>query len=404
VDSSNRSLIHVLFDYPLPHTGDISDPASWVIYVKTQDGKNPAQIQKLDVDSVDVSTFSEQNSITLVLRNPVSQSVKLLDTTLLTSSLIVHLPQVTDNASLATLASKPADGGQAPVGPSTGRSDSDIYFNGSYTATEGGSPIYNIDAFAGYMQALQSKTAYYGKLGVYGQLTTKASATVDPNSFLAYLVYQRQISSASGWHGQFQNPYINYRFVGWESDKSGAQVNLIDSPVVTFPVRFSARTLGRIEPGLTVPHMTLTMGTEFVDVQKSVLAPAGSWHTRGLASAAFTAGFRAPKPMALFNSIEVTSAYLVRILSAPEIFYDPKFGVLNKTTGKTVIPPLLGTQPRHNVDTKVTYSLVKWAAFTFENTYGSLPPVFVKTDQTFSFGLSFTLKQTSYGRYSILRP
>jgi len=100
----------------------------------------------------------------------------------------------------------------------------------------------------------------------------------------------------------------------------------------------------------------------------------------------------------------VTSAYQVRILSAPEIFYDPKFGVLNKTTGKTVIPPLLGTQPRHNVDTKVTYSLVKWAAFTFENTYGSLPPVFVKTDQTFSFGLSFTLKQTSYGRYSILRP
>lgn len=404
VDSLNRSLIHVIFDYPLPNISDISSPASWVIYIKSQDGKNPAEIQKLDVDSVDTSLFTGQNSITLTLKTPVSMNVKLLDTTLLTSSLIVHLAQVTDSASLATEASKPSGGGNGPLTASTGKTDSDIYFNGSYTATEGGSPVYSIDAFAGYMQAFQNKTAYYGKLGAYGQVTTKQSTTIDPNSFLAYLVYQRQLSSKTGWHGQFQDPYFNYRFAGWESDKTGAQVNFIDSPVVTFPVRLSGKTLGRIEPGYTVPHLTLTLGTEFVDVQKSVLAPTGTWHTRGLASAAFTTGLKAAKPMTLFDSIELTSSYQVRILSAPEIFYDPKFGKLNATTGKTVIPPMLGTQPRHYVDTKVSYSFVKWAAFTFENTYGSLPPVFSKTDQTFALGLSFTLKQTSYGRYSILRP
>jgi len=403
VDSSNRTLIHVIFDYPLPKVDDISAPASWVIYIKSQDGKNLPQIQRLDVDSVDMSTFTQENSITLKLRTTVPPNVKMLDTTLLTSTSIMHLAQVTDSASLATVASKPA-GGNNPLTTSANRGDSDVYFNGSYTATEGGSPIYNVDAFAGYMQALQGKTAYYGKLGAYGQLTTKTSPTIDPNSFLVYLVYQRLISSSSSWHGQFQIPYFNYRFAGSEMDKSGAQINFIDSPVVTFPVRLSGRTLGRIEPGLTVPHMTLTLGTEFVDVEKSVLAPTGTWHTRGLASATFTTGFKAPKPMMLFDSVELTSSYQVRILSAPEIFYDPKFGVLNKATGKTVIPPMLGTQPRHYVDTKLSYCFAKWAAFTFENTYGSLPPVYLKTDQTFALGLSFTLKQTSYGRYSILRP
>lgn len=65
---------------------------------------------------------------------------------------------------------------------------------------------------------------------------------------------------------------------------------------------------------------------------------------------------------------------------------------------------MLGTQARHSLDTKLTYNVAKWAGITFEHTYGSLPPLFKKTGNTFEFGLVLTLKQTSYGRYSILKP
>jgi hypothetical protein len=65
---------------------------------------------------------------------------------------------------------------------------------------------------------------------------------------------------------------------------------------------------------------------------------------------------------------------------------------------------MLGTQPRHFVDTKVSYNFTSWGGVTFEHSYGSLPPIFFKTDQTFAVGLSLTLKQGGYGRYSILKP
>lgn len=407
VDGGNRSLIRINFDNPLPRIGDISSPASWIIYIKSQDGKNPPVIQKLEVDWVDTSAFTLYDMITLNLKSPVPATVKALDTTLLTSSMIVHFAQVTNPNALMTAPEEPTGGENAPVTASTSRADSDIYFNGSYTATVDGSPVYNIDAFAGYMKALQNKnkSAFYGRLGVYGQVTTKNSATIDPNSFLAYLVYQQNLSFwAYDWYGPFQNPYFNFRLAGWESDKTGAQINFISSPVMTLPIRFSGKIKGAVKPGFITPHMALNLGTEFVDVQKSVLAPTGDWHTRGLASALFTTGYTPAKPLAMFASIKLTSSYQVRILSAPEIFYDPEFGVLNKTTGKTVIPAMLGTQPRHYVDTKLSYNFAKWVGFTFENTYGSLPPVFLKTDQTFAVGVSLTLKQSNSGRYSILRP
>jgi hypothetical protein len=93
--------------------------------------------------------------------------------------------------------------------------------------------------------------------------------------------------------------------------------------------------------------------------------------------------------------------------SAPEIFYDDKFAPLDPSTGKKnakKTPAMLGTQPRHDFDTKLTYNYAPWGGITFEHTYGSLPPSFVKTDHSFAFGLSFTLQQSSYGRYSILKP
>jgi hypothetical protein len=399
VDSANPALIHVTFDYPLPAVKDLPAAGLWQVYERVQDSKDALpRVQKIEVEAVDTSDFAGSYTVALKMHEAVSAHAKSLEMLIVAPTYFLHLPA-------AILPAVKGDESSVQlVAGSSGKSDSDIYFNGSIAATEGSNPIYDVDAFAGYMEGIQRGTTNYGEVGVYGQVRTKQSQTVNPNSFQAYLVYQRLLSNGTHWHGQFQVPYGDYRIAGMESDLGGKQVNFVNSPVVTIPIRFSGKTLGPIEPGFSVPHMVLHLGTEFVDTKKSPLPATEGWHTRGLIGASFTAGYKPQEPKSLFQGLQLTSSYQLRLPSAPEIFYDPKFAQLNPATGLRVTPPMAGTEPRHFVDTTICYNFVKWVAFTFENTYGSLPPVFTKTDATFNLGLSFTLKQTSYGRYSILRP
>ncbi len=120
-----------------------------------------------------------------------------------------------------------------------------------------------------------------------------------------------------------------------------------------------------------------SFGTEFVYVKKSILVPEGAWHTRGLASGTFAVGF-APKA-SFFDSIQLTSSYLGRFPSSPEIFYNSKFAPIDPTTGKPnpkKTPPMLGTQPRHSIDTKLTYNFAPWtgSATFMESNTGSPSP------------------------------
>jgi hypothetical protein len=248
------------------------------------------------------------------------------------------------------------------------------------------------------------KKGHLGEFGFYGQARTKKSNNADPNSFLDYLVWSRNIPFWNGYMGPFETPLINYRVAGTEFDRDGKQLNFINSPLVTLPLRFLGRISDPIAPSITVPSMTLQAGTEFVKVEKSrVLAPGKNWYTRGLLGATFSAGY-APEQR-FFDSLTFSSAYQVRIPSTGEIYFDKRNAPIDPVTKKVgATPALLGTQARHNVDSKISYNFTKYLGITFEHTYGSLPPIFTRNDHTFALGLTLTLKQTSYGRYSILRP
>lgn len=128
------------------------------------------------------------------------------------------------------------------------------------------------------MKAFQSrsKKIYFGRLGAYGQVRTKQASKADPNSFLTYLVYQRYIGGGTGWFGPFSLPYFNYRFAGWEFDRDGKQLNFINSPVITVPMRLSGKLAGELQPGLTFPNMTFQLGTEFVAAARSPRSRTGT--------------------------------------------------------------------------------------------------------------------------------
>lgn len=394
VVTSDRRLVFVHFDGPAPNLADIDHADYWTVYSKAS-----GKVKKHTVVGVDVSRFAAQDEHTVILQltQDLPEAWDALDVSLMNDKTILHVDE--------DVVTKPPSTGhgshEEPLEAATDRDDSDIYFSGSYTGVVDGDPVWDIDAFAGYMKAIQTNSGYWGKVGFYGQAKTNSSATADPDSFLTYAVYQRVVGS--GWLGPFQAPYLNYRFAGWEFDHQGKELNFVTSPVMTFPFRLSGKLSGPIEPGITFPHATLQLGTEFVDVWDTPLSAAKGWHTRGLAGVTFSAGY-APESNGL-HSILLTSSYQVRIPSAPEIFYDDKFAPIDPATGKKGdTPPMLGTQARHTIDTTVTYMFLKWAGLSFEHTYGSLPPAFSFTGHSFKVGLTFTLKQTSYGRYSILKP
>jgi hypothetical protein len=397
-DKNKPTVLYILFDKPLPTQDDVKSTDYWLVLAKDKKGA----VTKFNVASVDSSALAVGSTgakqAILTLAAPLSLDTASVDVTLVNSKSIVHAPASDIFGAESTA--------PAPFKACTGKGDCDIYVTGSYTASLGGDPLYAVDSFGGYMHSIR-ESENYGKVGVYGQVQEKSSTTYNPDSFLTYLDYQYVLVNGS-WFGlgsfkPFQAPIFNYRFAGTEFNKTGDDVNFVTSPMVTFPIRLSGKISQSVDQGITFPLLTLALGTEFVDVKKSVLAPTNAWHTRGLIGATFAGGIPIKKPF--IYSIGLTSSYQLRLPSADEIYYDPKFAPINPTTGKLgTIPPRLGTQPRHYVDTKLTYNLVQWFGFTFEHTYGSLPPSFVITDHTFALGLTFTLAETSYGRYSILKP
>jgi hypothetical protein len=92
------------------------------------------------------------------------------------------------------------------------------------------------------------------------------------------------------------------------------------------------------------------------------------------------------------QSLTLRAGYQLR-LTAQEIFREAGNGVFE-----------LGDQARHRAEISLTYFPVKWTGLSFDYEYGGLPPVFFIAGHTFTAGISFTLKQTSYGRLSILTP
>src|SRR6202022_953067 len=220
------------------------------------------------VVGVDISRFAAQDEHTIILQltQDLPEDWDALDVSLVNDKTILHV-----DADVVTKPPNSNPGQQAdPLEPATGRDDSDIYFSGSYTGVVNGDSVWEIDAFGGYMKAIQTSSHYWGKVGFYGEVKTTSSATADPDSFLTYAVYQRVLGS--GWLGPFQAPYLNCRFAGWEFDHQGKELNLVTSPVMTLPFRLSGKLSGPVEPGVTFPHMTLQLGTEFVDVWDTPLA------------------------------------------------------------------------------------------------------------------------------------
>jgi hypothetical protein len=86
----------------------------------------------------------------------------------------------------------------------------------------------------------------------------------------------------------------------------------------------------------------------------------------------------ATKKKPLFS---IEADYMRRLLLHPEPIY-----TVNSTGGYVL--QSVGTQPRDHVTVKINYNLTSYVAFTAAYEYGSLPPLYTKVDNKYTFGVT----------------
>ena len=407
VEPNDRRILYITFDAPLPSPADVMRATLWGLVITTSAGTARASVDAVAIKTcsrlVPLNGFLTRCpdgesivEIALQLVQPVPDQVRRVDVSYVG-------PQGT--AAIALNAAAELALGRRPGSPiaAANSDDADIYFDGRYANVVDATATFDIHTYAGYMRAIASGSSrYWGRAGFYGQARARDSPNGDPDSLLLYGVYQRVMGSG-GFRGPVQSPTLNVRLPGLELDRRGNQRNLIVSPVVTVPLRLSSGALGPIQPGFVFPHMNVFAGAEMVKPLRSALQADRSWRVRGLVGATVTTGVAPERPWV--QSVTLKAAYQVRFLSGEEIFKDPRRAPIEPATGvrgRAVFE--LGSQSRDRTEISIAYFPAKWTGLSFEYEHGGVPPVFVVAGHTFTFGVTFTLKQTSYGRFSILTP
>jgi len=395
VEPNDRRIVYLTFDAPLPAPGDVLRAPFWELIVTTSDGAARAS-----VDGVAIKTCSTLVAlhgffsrcppgesiveVALQLARPVPDPVRQID--------IVYVGP-SGTATIAVRGAFELALGRAPGEPVAPAhiDEADIFFDGKYTRVVDEGAAFDIDAYAGYMRAIAPGAERdWGRAGAYGQMRAKNSPNGDPDSLLLYGVYQRVLGTGQ-FYGPVQSPILNLRGPGFEIERRGGQQNFVVSPVITVPVRLSRGALGPIQPGFVYPQMTLFAGSEIVKPLSNDAIAGRGWRWRTLFGATMVTGIAPEQPW--LQSLTLRAGYQLRLLSAPEIFRE-----VNSRGFK------VGGQARHRAEVSFTYFPVKWTGLSFDYEYGGVPPVFVIAGHTFTAGITFTLKQTSYGRLSILAP
>ena len=395
VEPNDRRIVYITFDAPLPAPGDVLRAAFWDLIVTTSDGASRASVDGVAIKTCSMlvalhgffSRCPPGESIVeaaLQLARPVPDPVRQIDIVYVGPSGTATI--VVSGAFELALGRAPGE----PVAPAH-IDEADIFFDGKYTRVVDEGAAFDIDAYAGYMRALApGSERYWGRAGAYGQMRAKNSPNGDPDSLLLYGVYQRVLGTGQ-FYGPIQSPILNVRAPGFEIERRGGQQNFAVSPVITVPVRLSRGALGPIQPGFVYPQMTLFAGSELVRPLSNDAIAGRGWRWRTLFGATMVTGIAPEQPW--LQSLTLRAGYQLRLLSGPEIFRE-----LNSRGFK------VGGQARHRAEVSFTYFPVKWTGLSFDYEYGGVPPVFVIAGHTFTAGITFTLRQTSYGRLAILTP
>jgi hypothetical protein len=290
--------------------------------------------------------------------------------------------------------------GQAPsvIAPESNKQKTDLYFSVAYSpSVKGSGSQYSVDGSAAVMFDLSKQHQEWGQLGFVGSVKTDKRKKVDPDSYRAFLAYQRVL--VSKWWGpgdSIQGAQFTWLAAGAEFDRKGKTVNFITAPYVDFPIRLFPKQIraGTVPMAILTPSIGFEAGKNF----RNTLEPedGGRAIFRGVVGADFLYRFNPGLPG--FKGAEFTTSWVMRTPAKKEIYT-----LTEQIDGEDVEVPFLNRKPRHYVKSEFGLKLNDYLGISAKYEYGMIPPVFRRVDGKFSIGFTFSAKQTNDGVPSTIR-
>jgi hypothetical protein len=257
----------------------------------------------------------------------------------------------------------------------TAPSSSTVHLSGGINPAVGAAPTYNIDSAVDLHPGGSD-------FGVTGSVKTDNRKKVDPDSFLAALVWNHVLSTppvpAGGGQIFFQGVIMQCNCAGVEFARTGKDLNFVTAPSIVLP--FSLNSLDSTGSVVNTWNLELRMGAEGgYNFENSLNSNGYGGFLRTKLGASNVFIFR---KVAGFDHIEIDSSYDVRLPYKKELF-----GVTN-ATGTEVYS--LSSKARHYLTNTLTLALNKNWGIAITHKYGSLPPTFNFVNHTLTIGLSYT--------------
>jgi hypothetical protein len=291
---------------------------------------------------------------------------------------------------VATSVSQPA----AAYAPAAKKDEADLYFNGSFAAGVGSSPLYVIDAklnrfwdltnqIGGYVGFTSSFIANEG-----GKLPNKRTR-IDPDSvrgaFTLEFVKERNWGPVYGVITQVDLP-------AGEFSRKEPMSNLVGAGYCTFVLKplkggSAGRVFATLDPVIGIEYGRNLNSPDVLFTQPVDL----SGYTR---ISRFLGGAKAMFGVLRSDegrSFDIQASYRVRAVNAPELMV--------RYTGGEAFPEV-NSAPRHFVDVSVNAAITKYAALTVAYKRGALPPLFKMMSNQVTVGFTIQAKQRNKGDLS----
>jgi hypothetical protein len=289
----------------------------------------------------------------------------------------------------------PAPPPSSLLGSASGKGQSDIYLNGSYSPAIHSQPQYSIDAAARLVLPFSNEVLspwHRWHWGGLAKVSTDNRRVVDPDSFLVSGVLQWIARDQRFFYQRAEGVLLNWNFAGLEFDRKTTNESFISQAAFEVPLRVypALKQDAKLAVGLT-PFA----GAEFGDnLTNAVLRGGSGAILRGVGGGSLVATYQ-PKLKGL-SKISVSSNYILRQPAFDEVFTRTRL-----VAGTAVDMPTMSSQARHHVANALSFTLAEPFSLTIKHEYGDVPPAFRFIDHKTSVGLTIMLRQNNSGRAAL---
>ncbi len=360
---------------PAPEESLALQREHWVAWCFVDENTPPLTLEVRSATFTGIGKFENDPTVTLKFDVAAANQCKTVQVTFLTKGFPSQ--RWTNKTAAATPSKKSSTAVFGLFAPIAGgdKQGADYSLSGTLVPAVGAKPLYSIDGSIQHRFIRGNPTS----LAFTAVAKTNSSAKPDPNSFgtAVTLLYVPETPFS-----------VKANLFGLEFDKRGNVMNGVSSgSVIWTHFHDTVDSKGHLTSAIGI---SLRGGVELGDNFKNQFTIANrpgqrgyGFIFRGVPGARLDMVFPVPNSK---KAVRFNSSYTIRLPARDEIFLETRLH-----TQKPV--PLLESNPRHYLENNLSFPITDFFSFTFQHSYGSLPPSFQFTNHRGSVGILFQAKQ-----------